>query len=504
MTLALPGAGGPTLYGVTLGATAVLDYYLGILGLDPDPTSFSANTSYPSYMTALKEQGLIPSLSFGYTAGANQYATGPVLASLVLGGTDRSRYQPNSLVFPFSSNSTRKLVVGLRGLYSSSRTGTFLSESIYMSIDSTVAGIYLPLDACAQMEQAFGLVYDNTTGLYLLSSAQQAQLSAINPNITFTLAVDKDTGQAVDIVLSYSSFDLQASPPYAGLTNSSFYFPLHRASSPSMYTLGRTFLQEAYLVVDYERSHFTVSQAVFGTSPQNLSSIEPITLANSTTTGTNATSTAYLVTPTSTSPASTASQRSMPSISSGAIAGIVVGVVVALAAITALLFFCCRGNRSLGRHRRQETMPFADSKDIDMDQLSASDTSGGHAFKVYPKAELAAETPPAVVSLNGAAAAASESSSLRGLTMPNSPAMTVPNTPITGTTLYGSPVVNQPNGPWPVEAGSKERAIYEMPGDEPKRSEMPIDNNPSEKELAIRRERLYNGVNPAERNVVST
>ncbi|CAD6591030.1 MAG: hypothetical protein ASARMPREDX12_004894 [Alectoria sarmentosa] len=42
-----------------------------------------------------------------------------------------------------------------------------------------------------------------------------------------------------------------------------YYFPLRQAVNESQYTLGRAFLQEAYVIVDYERSNFSVSQCRF-------------------------------------------------------------------------------------------------------------------------------------------------------------------------------------------------------------------------------------------------
>ena len=49
----------------------------------------------------------------------------------------------------------------------------------------------------------------------------------------------------MDIVLPYASFDLLAS--YPRVLNATKYFPLKRAANESQYTLGRTFLQEAYV-----------------------------------------------------------------------------------------------------------------------------------------------------------------------------------------------------------------------------------------------------------------
>lgn len=65
------GEGGPTLQNTTVGDFAVTDFYLGLFGLNPKPTNWSSfEDSSPSYMTQLKEQNKIPSVSFGYTAGA--------------------------------------------------------------------------------------------------------------------------------------------------------------------------------------------------------------------------------------------------------------------------------------------------------------------------------------------------------------------------------------------------------------------------------------------------
>lgn len=47
------------------------NFYLGIFGLGPKPSNFSDfNDPQPSFMRSLADQDLIPSLSYGYTAGA--------------------------------------------------------------------------------------------------------------------------------------------------------------------------------------------------------------------------------------------------------------------------------------------------------------------------------------------------------------------------------------------------------------------------------------------------
>ena len=52
------------------------DFWLGIFGLGPKPANFStANDPQPSFMRTLVDQKLIPSLSYGYTAGSKKSCT---------------------------------------------------------------------------------------------------------------------------------------------------------------------------------------------------------------------------------------------------------------------------------------------------------------------------------------------------------------------------------------------------------------------------------------------
>jgi hypothetical protein len=72
--IALAGSsGGPILENQTVAGIATEDFYLGLFGLNPRPSSFaSRNNAIPSYLQNLKDQSLIPSISWSYTAG-NQY-----------------------------------------------------------------------------------------------------------------------------------------------------------------------------------------------------------------------------------------------------------------------------------------------------------------------------------------------------------------------------------------------------------------------------------------------
>jgi hypothetical protein len=135
-----------------------------------------------------------------------------------------------------------------------------MSDPISVYFDSTIPYIYLPSHICTKFETAFGLNWDNAIEVYLINDTMHTSLQSLNPNITFTLS--GTSGQALDIVLPYKTFDLTASFPVIqnGTVN---YFPLKRAANNTQYTLGRTFLQEAYLIADYDRSEFTIAPCVW-------------------------------------------------------------------------------------------------------------------------------------------------------------------------------------------------------------------------------------------------
>jgi len=120
------------------------------------------------------------------------------------------------------------------------------------------------------------------------------------------------------IQLPYAAFDLVASHPL--VESSSRYFPLKRASNTRQYTLGRTFLQEAYLVTDYERKRYTIGQRLWNQSAQP--TIVPIMAI-----------------------------ESRHSLSSGTIAGIVVAIVAVVMLLIVVLWLC-RGRpwRAAKRH----------------------------------------------------------------------------------------------------------------------------------------------------------
>ena len=264
------GEEGPTISNTTVGTIgthatlATPEFWLGRIGLQSNPSVFALQPSRSSYITGLFDMQGIPSQSFGYTAGAKyrENGTTPYHGSLILGGYDASRFSSNSMVF--RPDTERNLVVGLAGLTAKTTSVNNIDllngTNVDLHIDSNVAEIWLPVNVCKAFEEAFGLIYDEMTDLYLVDNILHQRLSELNPSITFTLRQAASTSAAgtVEVTLPYGAFDLEASPPYQSINETSRYFPLRRGSNETQWTIGRTFLQEAYLTVDWERSEFHV------------------------------------------------------------------------------------------------------------------------------------------------------------------------------------------------------------------------------------------------------
>jgi len=167
-----------------------------------------------------------------------------VFGQLIFSGYDASRFIGPSVSFTMAEDVTRDLVLSLQSItYSGPTQLPLLKSPINIFIDSTDPNIWLPVDACKAFESAFGLTFNDATGLYLLNDSHRSSLLSSNAQVSFQLSDVLEGGETVTITLPYPAFDLKAQYPL--VDNSSYYFPLKRAANESQYTLGRTFLQEA-------------------------------------------------------------------------------------------------------------------------------------------------------------------------------------------------------------------------------------------------------------------
>lgn len=167
--------------------------------------------------------------------------------TLTLGGYDSSRCAPNGISFPFNVDRSRTLVAGLQSIEfsdSSTKAKDLLSEGILIFVDSTVPHIWLPVSACREFENAFGITYDQQTELYLVNDTLHETILAQNATVTFVIGNGLAGEDKVRITFPYPSFDLETSYDILNGTTRR-YFPLRRAANETQYTLGRTFLQES-------------------------------------------------------------------------------------------------------------------------------------------------------------------------------------------------------------------------------------------------------------------
>ena len=283
-----------------------------------------------------------------------------VPASLVLGGFDANRFEPHSITFDLDPDQNpvvalNEIAVTAQPLPSSSVSVGWPSnplkllgsdEANLFTIDSSTPFLWLPEAVCLEFEKALGLTYDDAVQLYTFHSSSTRHKLLVDWNMTFHFGVSDLPGSSNSLSLSlpYEAFDLQLSYPYPGLnaTQSSpptNYFPLRKAANTKQYTLGRVFLQETYLKVDYERSNFSIFQATF--SPNALANTNLISITrpkNSTFTGPEV-------------------ARPEPTLSQAGIAGVAVGATVALVSSIFLIVLCRRfrrGNLNHGYVREQQ------------------------------------------------------------------------------------------------------------------------------------------------------
>ncbi|KAK3634119.1 hypothetical protein LTR56_015465 [Elasticomyces elasticus] len=244
-------------------------------------------------MGTLRKQSLILSTSRAYTA-CPYYKSPPVLGSLTLGGYDATHSRPNNVSFAFYLEFSRDLQVNLQSItYDTVGSSPLLVISIESS--SFIHHRDLAADQYWDSTAQFHIIDNNVHDALLAQNPTQAGPAAQGPSTSFCL---------------YAAFDLNVMQPLVGST--SRYFPLKQTHDYTQYILGRTFLQQADMIADYDRQKFPFSQGAFPT-PSVSQNINALNL-----------------------PISSRGNGGQEGRKSEAIAGIVNGIVVVLAAA-----ICC-------------------------------------------------------------------------------------------------------------------------------------------------------------------
>ena len=163
---------------------------------------------------------------------------------------------PDQLSLPMSEDVNRDLVVVLESISFSDSAGsvkTLHSTPFQVFIDSTVPYLWLPPELCSKFEDAFGLSFNSSIDRYLVNDTHHKVLQQQNANVTFHLGNDESGETIINITLPYASFDLELGFPF--VNTKQYYFPIRRAANATQYSLGRTFLQEAYATYEFGHEH---------------------------------------------------------------------------------------------------------------------------------------------------------------------------------------------------------------------------------------------------------
>ncbi|KAF2873741.1 aspartic peptidase domain-containing protein [Massariosphaeria phaeospora] len=343
--------------------------FVGLLGLTPEGILIKDGGYWPSTMETLRAMNETPSLSYGYTAGASYKFTSPE-GSLIMGGYDASKFQGSSddVSFPFSASGKNNITVGIQNIISQHGVGeqnTLLNTPIMARIDSSLPHLWLPRYVCDKFESVFGLTYDDDSDLYWINDTMHDQHLTQNPSVNFTLG--NEASKTSTISFPYSAFDMKAQWPITGGENIDMktYFPIRRGKDDNdptyTYILGRTFLQEAYIIVDYEAGNFSVHQALYPTPkpPEDIVTILPAELRNlPKAESTPDTKNDPNFEPTSTNTPSGKGKRRK--FAGGSIAGIVIGLLAAVAILLALLWILRRRKDNAKLHEQKQALTAPD------------------------------------------------------------------------------------------------------------------------------------------------
>ncbi|KAF2754377.1 acid protease [Pseudovirgaria hyperparasitica] len=323
-------------------------YWLGLFGLSTVPTNIDGS-AYPTFIDSLfkslddKNQSLIPSMSYGYAAGAS-YANARKgqVGSLIFGGYDASLFDTSRTVQISFPGGVGGEDVSLSAAVTSVVTDdgntvrTLDNSRFSILIDSTLPYLWLPGNICDQLEDIYDIT-EGPNGLYNVSTAHYQQHFATN--ITFSIANNVNSMEKVDIVLPYAALYHTAKYP---VVRSDTQYLAFRRSPNNNYVLGRAFLQHAYLVVDYERRYWSVAPTIIA---------DPLPSPNIT----------RILSPAIQTPEPTPIAKDK--LSGGAIAGIVVATL-AFALVLALAIFYFRKAQQKKQKLLAQQQPLPPEKDI--------------------------------------------------------------------------------------------------------------------------------------------
>lgn len=281
------GGDGFAMDSTLIAALNTTNYFLGYFGLGITQANFDGVVAKSPLTDAVETYGLIPSYTYGYTAGAH-YRNTP--ASLVLGGYDSARFandHDNQFTLGSDDNFPWTLV---RGVQAKTRGKTDItadwdsnplslmnySDSFTAQIDSTTPFLWLPEGICDAFASALNLTYNSTFDLYLLTDGQYESFGAADAyEFVFSLSSFDNTDNfgdplsvpgVVNITIPSRALVGTLKYPYMeeaiGYGDPAVpYFALRKSNQSLI--IGRSFLQETYLLTQYDKRTYSIHQAQF-------------------------------------------------------------------------------------------------------------------------------------------------------------------------------------------------------------------------------------------------
>ncbi|KAH7031200.1 uncharacterized protein B0I36DRAFT_323401 [Microdochium trichocladiopsis] len=214
--------------------------------------------------------------------------------SLTLGGFDQSRFEPHQVVFGLNRTSPEPQV-RLRSITTSvadkkqaptvwsgtTQTLLFFNESATATIDSSTPYLWLPRNTADRFAAAYGLVWSESFKLYTFKDSNSALRfrDTQNLSLTFTVSGFDDPGDSsssltgpgvLNLTISGRAFYQNLRYPFTNMQKGAAavpYFPLRRAAQEDQITIGRVFLQETYLLTNYETQSLCLYPARFPGDP---------------------------------------------------------------------------------------------------------------------------------------------------------------------------------------------------------------------------------------------
>lgn len=263
------------LAGRTVAGVDSKDFFMALFGLSNVEVSLGQLGTRATFLSTYVRDADAPSLSFSYTAGSYEpnNVTASVPPSLILGGYDVSRFDSSTTLKTSITNATSasnpfQFAVNLASITISPdpsanisgdtydpRTIALSGSAVTLYVDPVTPQLWLPESACEVFEKAFRLEWNQTAQLYLMNSSTHDWFVQSNRSVTFSLSTSRTNDDVKNFTLSSSTFNLRATWPL--VESDSYYFPLKRSSGTNI--LGRVFLQETHILVDYERGYFNLS-----------------------------------------------------------------------------------------------------------------------------------------------------------------------------------------------------------------------------------------------------